>query len=500
MVKVVWSIILLHSSNCSSPQTKHLPLHSFPATGSLLSPLSNLNSNNAHFQYSSLKMQQLLFFSLLTLSLSSLSKSQQDCPSYIRAGYWLSTSNHYSPVSSINTSLYTHLYYYSLSVDRTTSAVALPPPDQVPLLAKFSSTLKSTNPSLKTILCIATEERQTGASNAAFSSMAADRNLRQVFVNSTVELAKANAFDGIDLAWKFPASSEDMANFAALVAEWRERIDQEVENSSPPMLLTASVYFSDHLFDLSNENNDYPIDAILDNLDWINVITFGYHKNSNVTAAAAPLYDKASHFSASYGIISWLDAGIPPCKIVMGIPLYGRSWSLKNKAKNGLGAQVVAFGPKQKKSNETGVMAYSEIAALLTESNAVFEYDNRTVSAFFYSGSLWVSFDSLEVVEEKIEFARSYKLLGYFLWPISFDDSNYTVSKQALEVWIKHNDSSQLSDGDDLEQAPAPSQLPPQHHGLTPSSESSGSDGRYRPGGRRPFYLLLFLLFYQSTS
>ncbi|KAJ0988900.1 hypothetical protein J5N97_007256 [Dioscorea zingiberensis] len=374
------------------------------------------------------------FILLIILALTCLSQSQQQCinsnNTHVRAGYWFSNSNHYSPVSQINTTLYTHLYYYSLSVDETNFLVTLPPEDQLPIFNSFSSTLKSNNPSLKTLFSIGTDEHENNASNSTISTMASDPTHRAVFINSTLELARAHGFDGLDLAWQYPSSQFDMANLGILLAEWRDSINEEAKNYPTPLLLTATVYFSGHLFQGSSNNVDYPIDAISNYLDWANAICFNYHKDGEVTGADAALFDRISHFSTSYGIVSWLDAGIPPCKLMLGIPLYGRTWFLKNKMKNGLGAQVVAAGPRLKLSNQTGIMAYFEIAELLEKTNSAVVYDNQTVSAYFNNGGLWVTFDSLEIIEEKIDFALQNGLLGYFLWPISFDTPNYTVSKQ----------------------------------------------------------------------
>ncbi|OAY68876.1 Acidic mammalian chitinase [Ananas comosus] len=425
-----------------------------------------------------------LFISLLTLSLVSLSTSNcTGSSNQVRAGYWLSTSNHYSPLSNINTSLYTHLYY-STSIDSRLLITSLPPPDQVPLLATFSSTLKSANPSLKTLLSISTDDQNSKSSNAAFSAMAADPVSRSAFVDSAIGLARANAFDGLDFAWQFPASPADLTNLGILIAEWRAQIEDEAKRSSrPPLLLTATVYFSNHIFDGPTDDLDYPIDAISSNLDWINAVSFGFHKNSNVTIFDAPLYDKASHFSVSYGTISWLDAGIPSCKLVLGIPLYGKSWFLKNKAKNGINSPVVAGGPKQRISNRTGSMAYFEIEQLLRDPTTVSQYDNSTVSAYFYSGGVWVSFDDHTVVEEKIEFALKYRLL-------------------ASEAWLENYDSSQFEDESGYKEAAAPFQLPPKDQAPTISEASSASTkGSLKDSYfHLHFSLLLFLLIYQTRA
>ncbi|KAH9302328.1 hypothetical protein KI387_013911, partial [Taxus chinensis] len=95
--------------------------------------------------------------------------------------------------------------------------------------------------------------------------------------------------------------------------------------------------------------------AFADNLYWINVTCFDYHGawDTPYTGAHATLYDVTSHLSRNYGIGSWLDSGIPSNKVVMGIPMYGRSWILKNKNNGQIGAPVVVAGPRHRLSNET---------------------------------------------------------------------------------------------------------------------------------------------------
>ncbi|KAB8115215.1 hypothetical protein EE612_055433 [Oryza sativa] len=390
----------------------------------------------------------LAFLSEVSASISQ--QQQQQCggasSAEVRAGFWLPSSSHYSPLGSIDTSLYSHLYYSSLSIDETRCAVAPPSSgEESSILSNFSSSIKSSGGgfAVKTILSIGTDEFREDVSNAAFSRMASEKNLRRAFINSSIELARANGFDGLDLAWRFPATQLDMENLGDLLAEWRAEImEDSTTRSTEPLLLTATVYFSNHLFGMADTNLNYPIDDMSSSLDWVNIITFSLHKNSNVTTADAPLYDKDSHFSASYGVISWLDAGLPPCKLVMGIPLFGRSWFLRNKDKNGLGAPTAAAGTKQRKSNQIGVIAYAEIEEYLKSQSVFVTHDNQSVADYFYSGDLWVSFDSAVVVQEKVEFVAKSQLLGYFLSTISFDDSNYTLSKQASQSWNQYHVSS----------------------------------------------------------
>nr|CAD1836563.1 unnamed protein product [Ananas comosus var. bracteatus] len=308
--------------------------------------------------------------------------------------------------------------------------------------------------------------------------MAADPVCRSAFVDSAIGLARANAFDGLDFAWQFPASPADLTNLRILIAEWRAQIEDEAKRSSrPPLLLTATVYFSNHIFDGPTDDLDYPIDAISSNLDWINAVSFGFHKNSNVTIFDAPLYDKASHFS--------------------------------NKAKNGINSPVVAAGPKQRISNRTGSMAYFEIEQLLRDPTTVSQYDNSTVSAYFYSGGVWVSFDDHTVVEEKIEFALKYRLLGYFLCRsasttriVQCQEKTDLTFIAASEAWLENYDSSQFEDESGYKEAAAPFQLPPKDQAPTISEASSASTkGSLKDSYfHLHFSLLLFLLIYQTRA
>ena len=234
-------------------------------------------------------------------------------------------------------------------------------PAQAGLLATFSPTLKSKNRALETLLSVGTAGIAAGTdsqTDPAFAAMAADPASRVAFVAAVVALARDRGFDGLDVAWRFPASDVEMANFGFLVSEWRAA-------APPGFQLTATVYFSNHVFDAPLPGVDYPSEAVARCLDWVNVVAFGLHPlaagATNATAFDAPLYDRASHFSASYGVVSWIDAGVPASKVVMGLPLYARSWFLRNKANSGVRAPVVAAWTKQHGSHATGIMSYAEV-------------------------------------------------------------------------------------------------------------------------------------------
>ncbi|VAH47136.1 unnamed protein product [Triticum turgidum subsp. durum] len=427
-----------------------------------------------------------LLYTVISLSLSLAASALApppdttlQAPTTVRAGYYFAADADLWPLSALDASLYTHLYYSSLSVHPTRHTLQLPADlAQVRLLANFSRELKGRNPALRTLLSLATagvEDAAAGAATAsgdpAFAAMAADPTSRAAFADAAVRVARENGFDGIDVAWRFPASAVEMADFGFLVAEWRAAAPQG-------FLLTATVYFSNHVFGAPFAGVDYPSEAVAGSLDWINVMAFGLRPAgaaANVTAFDAPLYDRASHFSVSYGVVSWLDAGVPAGKVVMGLPLYGRSWFLCNKANSGVGAPVVAAGPKQRGSNATGAMSYAEVQALTTTAGGrapvMTSYDNGSVSSYLAVGDVWVAFDGAAVVAEKLGFAARCGLLGYFLWPVNYDDANLTVTRRASEVWEQSKISSDSRNVTGVRQGKAQFELPPALGSPSPASE-----------------------------
>ncbi|XP_071681664.1 uncharacterized protein [Lolium perenne] len=67
-------------------------------------------------------------------------------------------------------------------------------------------------------------------------------------------------------------------------------------------------------------------------------------------------------------------------------------------------------------------------------------------------------------------FAARRGLLGYFLWPVNYDDANLTVSRRASEVWEQSRVSSDLRNATGVRQRKAPLELPPALRSTAPAS------------------------------
>ncbi|XP_010942132.1 nod factor hydrolase protein 1 [Elaeis guineensis] len=347
--------------------------------------------------------------------------------SAVKAGYWPSWNNSTSPPSSINLSYFTHIYYAFAELDNTSFELVITPSD-ADILADFTATLHAHQPPVKAMLSIG----GGGGGGDTFASMATNCSTRSAFIKSTIAVAREYNLDGLDLDWEFPANPEKMASLGDLYMEWRDAIAREAaETGRPSLLLTSAVYFASHFFLPGDTPRSYPADKMAVSLDWINAMCYDYHGSwdTSETGAPAALYDPKSNVSTSYGLTSWVEAGIPPKKVVMGLPLYGRTWKLKDPADHGIGAPAVGLGP-----GDDGVLVYSAVVDFNSENNATQVNDEVTVSAYSYSGTSWIGYDDPWSVTGKIEFAEGHGLGRYFFWAIGYD-KDWSISSRAWVAW-----------------------------------------------------------------
>lgn len=169
--------------------------------------------------------------------------------------------------------------------------------------------LRKQKPELKVLLSIG------GWGSGRFSEMAADDEYRRAFAADCDRVVKEFALDGIDIDWEYPTSSmanissspDDTENFTLLMQDIRAAIGNEKE-------LTFATVASARYIDFK---------AILPFVDFVNIMAYDM--------ASAPKHHSALYPSGHSGditsdgaVTAHLKAGVPPSKLVMGMPFYGR--------------------------------------------------------------------------------------------------------------------------------------------------------------------------------
>ncbi|KAK1952027.1 endochitinase [Colletotrichum sublineola] len=274
--------------------------------------------------------------------------------------------------------------------------------------------LKKANRQLKVILSIG------GASwSTQFATVASEQQSRELFADSSVTLMKDWGFDGIDIDWEFPQNTVEAADYILLLQAVRRRLDAYAAEHAPSYHFQLSIASSAG----SEKYKRLDLKAVSDIVDCLYLMGYDYSGSwSTITGHQANLYPSASvaestPFSTDDAISDYLDAGVPSYKIILGMPLYGRSFD--NTA--GLGHPFSGVGAG---SWEAG--AWDSKALPLPGAKEF--YDAEVAAAYSWDpvSQELISYDSPSSVRNKTAFIKAKGLGGAMFWEASADRTGIT--------------------------------------------------------------------------
>ena len=147
----------------------------------------------------------------------------------------------------------------------------------------------------------------------------ADPTTRAAHVNALVTLAVSRGFDGLDLDYEGFAFSDGSATWSTTKPLWTQFIIE----------LAAAMHAEAKLLFVTvppTYNNNqirgsgywvYNLPGIAPHVDRIRIMAYDY--STGRMGPNAPL-------SWTQKIINYIDANLPPSKVELGVPLYGRDW------------------------------------------------------------------------------------------------------------------------------------------------------------------------------
>ncbi|KAL9047386.1 MAG: hypothetical protein Q9214_000021 [Letrouitia sp. 1 TL-2023] len=206
----------------------------------------------------------------------------------------------------------------------------------------------------------------------------------------------SNAFLG-SLDWEHPENPSQGADYVSLLKVLRESL------TAPRYLVTTALPAGEWAL------RNIDLKKAQSSLDYINLMAYDFsgpwtstsgHQSQLFAPPDAPPESQSSGGSA----VAYLKSkGVPSNKILLGIPVYGRSF---------LGASQI----NQKftgSGGHEGTFEYRE----LPRPGAQEQFDQQAVAAFCVGGDGgFVSYDNPRTVELKAQFAKREKLAGLFYW------------------------------------------------------------------------------------
>ncbi|KAL4717875.1 hypothetical protein ACJJTC_005720 [Scirpophaga incertulas] len=256
-----------------------------------------------------------------------------------------------------------------------------------------------------------------------YSKMAATPETRERFIKSIMAFLDKYNFDGLDLDWEYPARRdgrpEDKANYVALVRELNEAFKPR------GYILTAALGAGKDTMDAA-----YDLAKLSRYLTLIHMMCYDYHGTwDGKVGANAPLRgaDESDVLSVEFTIKYMLEHGVSAYKLVLGLPMYGRTFILHDPNTRDVEFGVTAVqaaGFKGPYTGEAGFMGYNEICQELTNKSSKWtrHWDEQSSTPYLRDGARIISYDNARSIAMKVKTAIDYGLGGLMVWSIDTDD------------------------------------------------------------------------------
>ncbi|XP_043661694.1 probable chitinase 10 [Drosophila teissieri] len=247
------------------------------------------------------------------------------------------------------------------------------------------------------------------------------------FVASVLSFLEKHGFEGLDLAWEFPmcwqvdcdkGNPAEKEGFVALVKELSQAF------KAKGLILSAAVSPSKMVIDAG-----YNVSELSPHFDWMAVMTYDFHGHWVMrTGQASPLFHKVGddanlNLNGNFSIYYWLERGIPREKLIMGMPMYGQTFTLADQNRRSLNDKTVGPGKAGTFTRANGFLAYYEICEKVGNGDWEVVRDKEGIfGSYAYSGNQWISYDDVTTIRRKAQFIKSMQLGGGMVWDLDLDD------------------------------------------------------------------------------
>ncbi|BFZ03001.1 hypothetical protein BsWGS_06040 [Bradybaena similaris] len=311
----------------------------------------------------------------------------------------------------------THLIFAFAQLSGTSVVAYEANDDQNPWMWRAMTSLRNSNPNLRTLLAIGGYTHGT----KRFSDLSASPSSRAQFIKDVIILLRYWRFDGLDLDWEYPADDmpEDRENLSVLIKELRLAFDKEASIYNNERLLLAAAVPAG----IERVRKGYDLRSIDPYIDFYNVMTYDYHGLwENTTNAASPTNaPDGDPLCLTATLNYYLENGASREKINVGLSLFGRSWTLSRSGDTAIGSPAIAGGAAGPYTLTPGILSYYEVCTLLKNGYTA-RFDPLAQVMYAFRGNQWVTYESRVTLELKVDYILENGFGGAMVWSLDHDD------------------------------------------------------------------------------
>ncbi|KAH9505225.1 Chitinase-3-like protein 2 [Bulinus truncatus] len=204
--------------------------------------------------------------------------------------------------------------------------------------------------------------------------------------------------------------------FLDLFDELRSAFHEESKYSGKKRLLLTAALAGD----VTTYSESYEVDKIAKEVDYVSLLAYdlGIDQEEpfrNPSRIYGDTLDDKLNLASKYIVEHYVQQGVPSGKIVIGIPLYGwgyvHGWySMDGKDQ---------FTEPTYAIQERGVVAYFQACQMVELGRKVGTVNG---APYLTHGMLWVGYDDVYSISEKIWLSQRHNLSGFMLWSVDMDD------------------------------------------------------------------------------
>ena len=252
--------------------------------------------------------------------------------------------------------------------------------------------------------------------SSEWSDIAASTTKINRFADNIVDMINLFGFDGVDIDWETPTSSE-----ATRFTEMMEVIYTKVKANNPNHLVTAAIaggMWQPPRYDLEN-SHQY--------IDYINMMTYGMVSNNGYYQNAlsrSTVFDNPANevgktltsCSIEESVAIYNSYGIPNSKIIVGVAFYG----IKQTRTYDSVTQTWSNWTKDTS------LSYTYITnIILTNNDYTYYYDRNAGVPYILSndGTVFISYDNPRSIADKSDYIIENGLAGMMYWEHGHDST-----------------------------------------------------------------------------
>lgn len=260
-------------------------------------------------------------------------------------------------------------------------------------------------------------------SKEGFKKFTASSTGRTKLVEQIIQTVKKYHFDGVDIDWEYPETSTEVQNYTSFM----QLLYEEMKKANMNYLVTTAVYGG-------NGHTHYNVQETHKYVDYMHLMTYDLN-DPNTTTHLTSLSGKTSVKST---VESYVNAGVPISKLVIGAAFYGKIYQISSSSTSYLGVKPI--------STPTTI-TYKEIKSkylskLDTNSNIQRVWDSSANAPYLCvtetnGNKFFITYDDAESVKLKAEYVMSSQLAGIMFWALGEEDRKTSDLVSAINSVMK---------------------------------------------------------------